>query len=278
MLTCLEVAKKRQRLELGFHDVPHGALRPGQNKRRFFPGIAELASTIEESQRVMPLQVTPDGEIIAGERRWRATKLLNENAIRNGEEAPWAKIPCEVIEVEDSQKFDWNVQENMGRQDFRFIELAHIFREYRETYNYTVEQIGKRTGYNPTTVSAYIAILDKLHPDIISRLENGELISTDILIRLKSIKDQEVQKLRLEQWLGNPITESGTEAKQARARTAMLSRRKLMALIKVLQQAEADPETIAVASYIAGLRETLPHKWHLKLSRPRPPGAPESGQ
>lgn len=262
-----------KRLNLGSQSIPIERLRPGKNARVHFSEIVALSERIAESGRVVQLQVKPDGSIVAGERRYRACQVLNENARKTKQPLPWKSIPCEVVDFSDSDARDWNVNENLGRDNFRFIELARIMVGYRES-GLNNADIAKKTGYVEETVSKYISILSNVHPEIIARLDAGEIIKTDTLIRLNGIRDREVQKLRLEQWLGNPVAES--EVTPARERTPMLSRRKVMALVKVLQESEAEPETVQTVLYIAGLRQTLPHKWHLKLSRPRQPGPTES--
>lgn len=250
--------------------VPIERLSPGNNQRQFFEGIEELAQLIKESEWVNVLHIKPNGEIVAGERRWRACKHLNALAKQAGEPKPWPELPCLIDESDDeSGIYDIGVSENSGRSQLRFIETARIMRYYRDERGLDSSTVGRKTGFAKDTVNRYLAILEKCHPDIIKRLDNGEQISTDILIRVHGLK-KDLQLLRLEQWQGTaPITES--ETSKVRQRKAGLSRRKLGALVKILQESGAADETIQVAQFIAGMRETLPHKWHLKLSRRRPP-------
>jgi hypothetical protein len=245
--------------------IPYERLKPGPNPRRFFPGLVELAGRIEKSGKVDPLTVLPDGSILSGERRWRSCGLLNENARKAGQPIPWPTLPVLVDAYNEKANRDWAVNANLGRVDFRFIELAHIFEDYRTQVGLSDKEIAETTGYDVDTVGRYVRILEKTHPDIISRLENGEQFPIELLIKIHTIPDKEVQKLRLEQWLGNPAPESET-AKQ-RERRPVLSRRKMVALVKLLQEQGAAEETVAVAQFITGMRQTLPHKWHLRLSR-----------
>lgn len=252
---------------LGFAMVDINKLSPGNNQRKFFPELGELAGAIESSGWVQTLEVDSNCVIIAGERRWRACRLLNDTALKVGSELPWPQLPCMVSgDMTDEQVFGKNVAENMGRVDLRFIELARIFAAYRERFGLDNDSIGKRTGFRPETVSRYISIVEKCHPDIIARLDNGESIPVDYLIKIHTIRDKEVQKLRLEQWLGNPVTESEATAK-SRQRATALSRRKMVALVHLLQKSDYPPEAIAVAQFMAGMKPTLPGKLHLKLSR-----------
>lgn len=247
----------------GFCQWPINELRPGKNSRKFFPDLESLADQIAESGWVQTLQVKPDGEIIAGERRFRACQILHK---RDGS---WSKLPCIVIDADDNEAFDLNALENLGRAELRFIELARIFQSYREVYGKSNEEIGKACGFRAETVSRYISILEKCHPDIITRLENGDEIPPHVLINVHRISDKEVQKVRLEQWLGTaPVTAS--EVKPSKQRVSKLSRRKMLQVVQLLQEV-ATEETIQVAQYLAGLRQTLPNKWHLRLSQTRRP-------
>lgn len=244
-------------------------LTPGNNQRMFFPGIVELSELIADSGHVAELEVTDKGVIVSGERRWRACCLLNDSAKKKGEDIPWPKLPVFIVEP-DADYFTRNVSENAGREQLRFIEWARIFKTYREKYELTNEQIAKKTGYESFTVSRYINVVEKLSPKIVSKLEDGVIYPTDILIKLSQIKDHEVQLLRLEQWLGTAAHQT-SDVKQAKQRSTALSRRKQVALIKLLQEANYPPEAIAVAQFIAGQKATLPNQLHLKLSRKRRP-------
>lgn len=241
-------------------------LTPGNNQRMFFPGIVELSELIADSGNVAELEVTDRGVIVSGERRWRAVCLLNENARKAKEEIPWPRLPVQIVKAEEY--FDRNVSENAGREQLRFIEWARIFKTYRDNYSLTNEQIAKKTGYDAFTVSRYINVVEKLNPKIVSQLEDGKQFPVDVLIKISSIQDKEVQLLRLEQWLGTAALQT-SDVKQSKQRGTALSRRKQIALIKLLQEANYPPEAVAVAQFIAGQKQTLPNQLHLKLSRKR---------
>lgn len=248
-------------------------LSPGNNQRTFFPKLEELADLVEESGWVQTLYVNDDLTIDAGERRFRACKIVNDRAVKRGEKRPWEKLPCMVWDGDEDARFDLNVAENSGRIDLRFIELARLMQRYREGRGLDMAAIGRKTGFHPDTVSRYISILERAHPKIIERLDNGEQIPIEYLIKIHTISNKDIQLVRLEQWLGNPVAE--TEAPKSRQRKAGLSRRKQVAVVSLLQESGASDETIQVAQYMAGMRETLPHKWHQKLSRKRPRQRPD---
>lgn len=243
-------------------------IKPGSNTRLFFDGIVELSETIEESGWISPITVNKKTlEIVRGERRWRAATYLNDNARRKGEKPPWPKMPVEWFEGDEREEFSANVAENAARQELRFIEWARIFQKYRENYGLSNDEISKKTGYDSATVSRYISILEKTHPDIIKRLDNGEQIPVSLLISIHTIRNKDTQLLRLDQWYGKPAAEGTvTESKQ---RTGKLNRKRLIALLKLLQEKGASQETVEVVQFIAGMRQTLPNKLHLQLGQKR---------
>lgn len=251
-----------------FEMVDIDRLSPGDNQRKFFPGLEDLASAIAINGWVNTLEIQSDGSIIAGERRWRACKILNAKAAEKGDKLPWPQLPCMVNFLDEKAAFQRNVAENMGRVDLRFIELSRIFQSYRERFGLGDSEIGSKCGYSSETVHRYISIIERVHPDILKRLDNGEQISVEFLTKIYTIRDKDIQLLRLNQWLGNPTEQS--EATPSRERAAALSRRKMVALIKLLQAGNYQEETIQVAQFIAGMRSSLPNKLHLKLSRRQP--------
>lgn len=248
--------------------IPIEELEPGINSRQFFPGIQELADLIANSGNVVDLEVDQDLVIVSGERRYRACQLLNQNALKEGKVAPWPKLPCKIIVGDSNKKFDRHVAENAGRENLRFIEQARVFKKYRDEQGLDNATIGKKTGFDSTTVSRYCTILEKTNPKIIALLDDGKLIPIDVLYKLSLIPHHDVQLLRFEQWQGTAAL-TGNEAKQSKQRGTALSRRKQLNLISVLQEAKYSPEAIMVAQFIAGQRNTLPNQLHLKLSRKR---------
>lgn len=256
------MATKKKASSPVYKVLPIGDISTGANQRQFFDGIPELAARINDSKWVSPIVVTSEGVIVAGERRYRACQLLKLEA-----------IPCEIFDGTEEELLDRNTSENLGRRDFRFIELCRIFKSQRDKGR-TLEQVATKTGYSSDTISRYVSVLTKCHPDIIKRLDNGDVISIDILYKLSQIKSHEVQLLRLKQWLEEPTNQS--EPGPAKQRTAPLRRKRMVQLLKVLQESGATDETIQVAQFMAGMRQTLPHKWHLKLSQRRQMPAPAS--
>lgn len=112
---------------------------PDQPRRSFDDeALEELAASIREHGVLQPIVVTPhDGgyQIVAGERRFRASKLAN-----------LSKIPALVRTLSDQHKLELSLIENIQRRDLNPIETATAYLKLRDQFNLTLEQIGKRVG------------------------------------------------------------------------------------------------------------------------------------
>ena len=108
--------------------------------RRHFDEVAlsELAASIKEHGVVQPIVVVPKGEqyeIVAGERRWRASKLAGID-----------KIPALVRTLTDQHKLELSLIENLQRQDLNALEPATAYLKLNQQFNMGYEEIGQRVG------------------------------------------------------------------------------------------------------------------------------------
>lgn len=124
--------------------------------------LHELADSIKENGVIQPLivtQGTPEGsyELIAGERRLRASKL-----------AGLSKVPVVVMDVtrEDSL-LELALIENVQRTDLNPIEEAEAYHKLIQRFGYTQEDTAKRVGKNRSTVSNMLRLLNL--PDFIKQ-------------------------------------------------------------------------------------------------------------
>jgi|SRR5690554_529525 len=122
--------------------------------RRDFDDIAlqELAASIAESGLIQPLvvrEVESGGyELIAGERRWRASKLAGQT-----------QVPAVVKDVTDSEAFALALVENLQRQDLNPMEEASAFARLLEEYEFTQAQIAKQVGKSRSAVANAVRLL-----------------------------------------------------------------------------------------------------------------------
>jgi ParB family chromosome partitioning protein len=141
---------------------------PRQPRQDFDPiAIEELAQSIRLHDIIQPLTVTklPSGKykLIAGERRWRASKI-----------AGIKEVPVYIREVNDQQILELALLENLQRENLNAIEIGLSYQRLMDECNMTHEQVATRMGMDRSTVSNYVRML-KLPPDIVVAVRNGSL-------------------------------------------------------------------------------------------------------
>jgi ParB family chromosome partitioning protein len=141
---------------------------PDQPRREFDPtAMQELAASIQNMGIIAPItlrQVAPDHyQIIAGERRWRASQM-----------AGLKTIPAYIRTVEDENVMELALVENIQREDLNAIEIALAYEHLAETTGMTQERISERVGKSRTAVTNYMRLL-KLPAQIQMALKNHEI-------------------------------------------------------------------------------------------------------
>lgn len=141
---------------------------PNQPRREFDEeALQELANSIREVGIITPitLRQMPDGsyQIIAGERRWRASKI-----------AGLTSIPAYIRTVEDNNVMEMALVENIQREDLNAIEIALAYQHLADTSGMTQEKISERVGKSRTAVTNYMRLL-KLPAQIQMALKNHEV-------------------------------------------------------------------------------------------------------
>lgn len=126
---------------------------PDQPRREFDDeSLEELAASIREIGIVQPISLRqmPGGnyQIIAGERRFRASRL-----------AGLSTIPAYIRTVEDEAVMEMALIENIQREDLNAIEIALSFKKLIEQYSLTQEQLSERIGKKRTTIANYLRLL-----------------------------------------------------------------------------------------------------------------------
>ncbi len=141
---------------------------PNQPRREFDEAaLQELAASIKEIGLVTPitLRQTLGGkyQIIAGERRWRASQMAGLTA-----------IPAYIRTVEDDNVMEMALVENIQREDLNAIEIALAYQHLAETTGMTQEKISARVGKSRTSVTNYMRLL-KLPAQIQMALKNKDI-------------------------------------------------------------------------------------------------------
>lgn len=122
--------------------------------RSFFDeeSLTELATSIRELGVISPITLRQNEngtyQIIAGERRFRASKLIGMKT-----------IPAYVKTAEDEQVMEMALIENIQREDLNAIEIALTFYRLMEEYKLTQERLSARVGKKRTTIANYLRLL-----------------------------------------------------------------------------------------------------------------------
>ncbi|MGI8556506.1 MAG: ParB/RepB/Spo0J family partition protein [Pyrinomonadaceae bacterium] len=146
--------------------------------------LEELAQSIKANGVVQPIVVRKKGgryEIIAGERRWRASQKAGTN-----------KIPAVVRNVADDKLLELALIENIQRQELNPIEEAKAYKKLIQTIGLTQEMVAERVGKNRTFIANYLRIL-KL-PDDIQNFITSNKLSVGHAKALLTIEDAEAQR------------------------------------------------------------------------------------
>ena len=126
---------------------------PDQPRRTFDEeALKELSDSIREHGVISPITLRDNGDgtymIIAGERRFRASKL-----------AGLERIPAYIRTAKDEQVMEWSLIENIQREDLDAIEIALAYQRLMDEYNLTQERMSEKVGKKRATVANYLRLL-----------------------------------------------------------------------------------------------------------------------
>jgi ParB family chromosome partitioning protein len=149
--------------------------------------LGELAASITANGVVQPVLVRPQAngrfQLIAGERRWRAS-------IQAGKKT----IPAILRQVSDEQAMEITIVENLQRADLNPMEQARAFERLSREFHMTQEQMATRTGKDRTSVSNFLRLL-KLPVIVQNRVESGELTFGHARALLALVERPDLEKI-----------------------------------------------------------------------------------
>lgn len=141
---------------------------PNQPRKKFDEeALNELAASIKMHGIIQPIVVNDnkDGEymIIAGERRYRASKI-----------AGLETIPCVIKTYTERQIKEISIIENLQREDLNPIEAARAIKQLMDEYNFTQEVVADRIGISRPNIANTLRLLS-LCPEVIKMVEDNKL-------------------------------------------------------------------------------------------------------
>ena len=152
------------------NEIPIAQIEPNpdQPRREFDPeALQELADSIKTMGIIAPITLRQVAEnryqIIAGERRWRASQI-----------AGLTSIPAYIRTVEDENVMEMALVENIQREDLNAIEIALAYQHLVETTGLTQAKISERVGKSRAAVTNYLRLL-KLPAQVQMALKDKEI-------------------------------------------------------------------------------------------------------
>jgi len=155
-----------------------------QPRKRFDPEtLEELAQSIKEYGLIQPIVVSKREDyysIIAGERRWRASKL-----------AGLKEIPAIIREDDEKINSEISLIENMQREDLNPVEKAMGIKTLMNNYGMSQEEVAKKLGKGRSTIANWVRVLN-LEPRVLEMAKEGK-ITEGYCKALLAITDPEKQ-------------------------------------------------------------------------------------
>ena len=188
-----EIGEENEMINLGTEDVKNKIVElkvievepnKKQARKEFnYKKLEELAESIKTFGVLQPIIVAKkDGyyEIIAGERRWRASKLAGIKT-----------IPAIIREDEDEENTHISIIENVQRENLNAIEKAQGYKDAIEKYELSVEDFAKKIGKTKNAITDVLEILNL--SDKVLELARKENLSEAGCKMLLEIEDQDKQ-------------------------------------------------------------------------------------
>jgi len=143
--------------------------------------VEELADSIKKVGVLQPVIVRPLGEkyqIIAGERRWRASR-----------QAGLERIPVRVLAIDEVESLELALIENLQREDLNAIEEARGYRQLLSVHQMTQAELADKVSKSRSTITNALRLLDL--PEEIQELVYGGVISAGHARAILSIPDED---------------------------------------------------------------------------------------
>lgn len=169
-------------LEISVNDIVPNKNQPRENFDE--DNLLSLAESIEENGLIQPIIIKKLGdkyELIAGERRLRAVKLLDME-----------KIPAIIRDIDDKKSAKLALIENIQREDLTPVEEALAYKNMIENYNVTQKELSKSIGKSRPYISNTIRLLD-LDEQVLDHINNN-LISIGHGKAILALDDKETQR------------------------------------------------------------------------------------
>ncbi len=146
--------------------------------------LDSLAQSIKEQGIIQPITVKPlltgEFEIIAGERRWRASQIAGLH-----------KVPVIVKKVDEQKSLEFALIENIQREDLNVIEEAMAYQHLMNKFDLTQSELAVKVGKDRATVANLLRLI-QLAPEVKEMVINGDISlgQAKLLLTLKDFRMQ----------------------------------------------------------------------------------------
>lgn len=151
-----EVQKDEVEANSGISEIEVNLIKPNKEQpRKNFDAekIAELANSIKEHGVIQPIVIKKESNntytIIAGERRWRAARLLSLKT-----------VPAVIMDLDDKSLLEVSLIENIQREDLNPIEEALAYKKLLVEFNLTQEELSKKISKSRTAITNTIRLIN----------------------------------------------------------------------------------------------------------------------
>ena len=164
-----DYGEEGQEIKNSVIEIEINSIEPNPNQpRKVFneQSLQELADSIAMHGVIMPIVVNKKGNkymIIAGERRWRASRLAGKKV-----------IPAIIKDYNDREIKEISLIENLQREDLNPIEAANAMKQLMEEYDITQEDLAERIGKSRSAVANTLRLLT-LEDEVIEMVSDGSL-------------------------------------------------------------------------------------------------------
>ena len=152
-LISTEAVQTKGSQSIGEIEISLIEANPNQPRREFSQeSLQELADSIKELGIIQPITLRKIAEdkyqIIAGERRFRASQLAGRTT-----------IPAYILKADEEETMEMALIENIQREDLNALEIALAYQQLIEQHNLSQEQLSKRVGKGRATIANFLRLL-----------------------------------------------------------------------------------------------------------------------
>ena len=215
------------------HQVPLKMISPNRfQPRRVFEeeALSDLAQSIKQHGVLQPVMVrkTLEGyELVAGERRWRASQL-----------AGLKTIPAILKDYTDGEMTEIALIENLQRENLNPIEEALAYKRLMEEFGLTQEEVARKIGRSRSLIANMVRLL-QLHPEVQQYLWQGTLTNGQARPLLA------IDKPELQIEAANRIVEEGLSARDVEAMVRQMLNRRERKSEEEIQEATDESDEVS---------------------------------